>query len=1063
MKKLIDYFIERTSLVNAITVGIAVVGLLALWGMKRDLHPPFKFNYVQVSLSHPSGSAEEMERLVTYPLEEALRDIPELEEMTSKTRVGNSRIVLKFPQSVKNLSEKIEDIRGRVQSEMRLLPQGIRDIEVSQINDNEIFVASLGVTGIDSHNWEHHKFLDNFKNKLRSVSGINKVDSTLRPYHIFIRFDKSKLASKGVTVAQIRNAIRTELESNVIGFNSVNGKDWLLEFTQNPINPEVVKSIPLFGNSQGLGIKLGDVATIGFDLERNDKYHFLLNGQKAVEITVFKSSERDSMETFAEVKKELEKLEKPMGVSVQVLYDGPYFIQQQIDVLVSNGFGGLLLVLLMLSLTMGWKTSLMTAIGLPISYFGTFLILRLFGISMDLISMIAMILVVGNLVDDAVIFAERYNQLLIEGFSPKESASKAAKELIVPVSGTIATIICAFIPIIVIDSELSVIFMAIPIVVGVALLLSWFETFFVLPNHLSHFVRKPSAERATEFFHRMARVYKILLRHTLRFRYVYGLASLALLGFSLYTASKMPQDFSLSINAPQVEIFVTFRNENNFDKVQEVLKPLHESLLALPKEKLDFIETNLGWVWREGKAYRGPKYATVRLVLNKNESDIRSLRESVHKSVEDIVKNFKSSEVNEVKVVASERGSNNRRQNLATIQIRGRDEHAFRSARDEIIQTVENKGNVGQNVPPDDLGPTTFKFEPNLNSLRSFGMTKDDLGFQVQAQTGSVELMQTRDSGRWIRIYLEPEKLHEPTLEDLNRLMIQSPKHGDLFSVRNLGSWVPSGHSEGIEHKSGSRVLTMDFRFDGAKTNEQVVKAELESLIKPISSKHTGLEFKVIDANEQDKKGREWTGKIVLAAAILIYLILGITLRSWSQPFIVGLPIPFALIGVIWALKLHDFPLGLMAMIGLIGTMGVAVNDSIVMVHQINTLWKKFGERTADLIIEGAASRLRAITLTASCTLVGVFPTAYGIGGESGFTQPLAFSMGWGLSASLLLTLFIIPAMLLVLEDISKLTSRIKNKFKRKSSEQKSSLPEIIEHPAETGLSNRSKEVVSHL
>jgi multidrug efflux pump subunit AcrB len=136
--------------------------------------------------------------------------------------------------------------------------------------------------------------------------------------------------------------------------------------------------------------------------------------------------------------------------------------------------------------------------------------------------------------------------------------------------------------------------------------------------------------------------------------------------------------------------------------------------------------------------------------------------------------------------------------------------------------------------------------------------------------------------------------------------------------------------------------------------------------------------------------------------------------------------------GVIWALKFHGMSLGLMAMLGLIGTMGVAVNDSIVMVHQINLLWKKYGVKSADLVVDGAASRLRAIVLTASCTLIGVFPTAYGLGGESGFTQPLAFSMGWGLTASLGLTLFIIPAMLMVLNDISQLTLKIQNKIFKK-------------------------------
>jgi multidrug efflux pump subunit AcrB len=1027
MNRLIDLFIKKTSWVNGITLAIAISGLLALWGMKRDLHPAFQFNYIEVSLNYSSGSAAEIERLITYPIEESLRDLPDLEEMKSTTRVGQTRLVLKFPHSVKNIAEKIEDVRGRVQTQITQLPTGVRDIQVKRLSDNEIFLASIGIAGIQHHNWNHHQFLEILKSKLQAVNGVSKVESSLKPYHVFIRFDKAKLASHGVTVAQLRSLIRSELESNVIGFNSVSGKDWLLEYSHSPVNPERVAGIPLFENTQGYGLTIGDVAEVKFDLERNDRYHFLLNGKEAVEMVIYKSPQRDSIEAFNDVKAAMNAVAKPQGVSFQTLYDGPYFIQQQISVLVSNGFGGLILVLIMLGLAMGWKSSLMTAIGLPISYFGTFLVLRLFGISIDLISMIAMILVVGNLVDDAVIFAERYNQLLVEGEDPKLAASRAAKELIVPVSGTIATIICAFIPIIVIDSELSIVFFAIPIVVSVALLLSWFETFFVLPNHLQHYVKVPTAERATVFFHYLARGYRRILQHTLRFRYLYGLASLALLGGSLFVASKMPQDFSLQLNAPQVEVFVTLKEEHDFSDVQKILAPLHEKLLLIPKVQLDFIETNLGWVWREGKAYRGPKYATIRLVLNKNEVDVRSLREKVHQQVQTVLKAYKPPELAEAVAVASERGSNSRRNNLASVEIRGRDEGAFAAAKKDTIAVLTGQKDIGENVPPDDLGPKTYHFEPNASSLRSHGISREELAYQVQAQTGTVELLQTRYSGRWMKVFLEPSGLIEPSQGELNQLLIQSPRHGDSFSIQNLGHWKLAGFSEGIEHKNGSRILALDFRFDGTKTNEQVVKNQIEELIQPLSAKYPGLEFKVVDANEQDKKGRDWTGKIVLGAALLIYLILALTLRSWTQPLIVGLPIPFALIGVIWALKLHDLPLGLMAMIGLIGTMGVAVNDSIVMVHQINLMWEEAGRRTAEFIVEGAVSRLRAIFLTASCTLVGVFPTAYGISGESGFTQPLAFSMGWGLTTSLMLTLFIIPAMLLIFEDIANLFRKLRH------------------------------------
>lgn len=1028
MKRWIDFFIERTAWVNGVTIAIALSGLIALWGMKRDLHPAFQFNYINVSLNLPSGSAEEIERLVTYPLEESLRDLPDLEEMTSKTKVGGLSITLKFPFSVKNIAEKIEDIRGRVQSRIAELPPGVKDIEINRIADNDIFLASIGISGINEKLPEHHQFIDVLKSKLHSIKGINRVDSSLKPFHVFIRFNKSKLVENGVTVAQIREALRSELESNIIGFNSVSGKDWLLEYTRTPIEPANLRSIPLFENTDGHGLTIGDVASVTMDQDRKDHYQFLLNGEKAVELTLFKSPQRDSIDTFKDVQAVLASLTKPSGVSLQVLYDGPYFIQQQISVLVSNGFGGLLLVLVMLGLTMGWKSSVMTAIGLPISYFGTFLILRLFGISIDLISMIAMILVVGNLVDDAVIFADRYNQLLTEGIEPKAAASQAATDLIVPVTGTIATIICAFIPILLIESELSVIFFAIPVVVAVSLLLSWFETFFVLPNHLQHYVRTPSAERATLFFHYLARGYRRVLKHTLRFRYLYGLISLALLGFSLYTASKMPQDFSIELNAPQVEIFVTFKQDHDFQTVQSLLKPLHEKLLTLPKGQIDFIETNLGWVWREGKAYRGPKYGTIRLVLNKNEVDVRTLRKNVQNEVNEILKTYQPEEIREITAVASQRGDSVRRQNLATLEIRGRDEGSFAKAKADLMALLPHQKDIGDFVPPDDSGPQTFQFQPLSQALRSHGISRENLTYQIQAQTGSVELLQTRQAGRWIKLFIEPEEVREPQIKDLESLKIQSPRHGGIFPLQNLGRWQVAGFSEGISHKDGFRVLTMDFRFNGEKTNEQVVKGQMTELVQGLVQKYPGLEIKVIDANEQDKKGRDWTGKIILAAAILIYLILALTLKSWSQPLIVGLPIPFALIGVVWALKIHQLSLGLMAMIGLIGTMGVAVNDSIVMVHQINLLWQTAGRRTADLIIEGAASRLRAIFLTASCTLVGVFPTAYGIGGESGFTQPLAFSMGWGLLTSLLLTLFIIPAMLMVLEDMRSWFTRRPNK-----------------------------------
>lgn len=1028
MGRLIDLFINKTKWGNLITIFITIAGLAALFSMKKDLHPPFKFNYVRVSLAYPNASADEIERLITYPLEEKLRDVSDVEEISSKTKVGFVTITLKFPQSVKRINDKIEEIRGLIQPEIRLLPSGIRDFQVQQAGDSKIFLADLGVTGIDPKNMEHHNFVDSFIAKMKSVPGISEVESSLLPFHIFVKFDRQKLVEKNVSILQLQRAIRGELGGNTITHNSVSGKSWLLEFADKPVDLERIKNVEIHNNGGGYKTRVADVADVRFEPLKDEKYQFLYNGAPAVSLTVFKGEKYDAIKTFEELKKALKDVKTPPGVEQRVLYDGPYFIQQQIDVLVHNGFGGLLLVMLVLTLAMGWRSSLMTALGLPISYFGTFLILKAFGISIDLISLMAMILVVGNLVDDAVIFSDRYNQLLSEGLEPKEAASQAAKEMVVPVSGTLLTVVFAFMPIILIDSELSVIFFALPVVIASALFLSWFETFFILPNHLQHFVKVPTAEKATAFFHWLAGYYKVALRHTLKFRYVYGAASLALLGFSIFTASKMPQNFSLSINAPQVELAITFKDENSFDRILEILKPLHDNIKKIPPSELDFIETNLGWVYRDGKASRGPRFATVRLVLDKHEVDTKTLRQNVEVQVKNILETYKPSEIEEIVLLANERGSNDRRMNLSTIEIKGKDIESFSTVREEIIALVKKANGKLEYAKPDQDGPETFRFAINDKKVAGYGLNRENLSTEIRALTGYTEIAETRSQNRWMNVYLEPTSYGAPSLAGLNALKIQPFEEGQKLALAQLGAWVPVGFSEPIEHRGGSRTLKMDFRFDGKATNEQVVKNELKDLISPVIAKHQNLKIQVVDSNEQDKKGREWGLKVLVMAGIAIYLILSFTMGSFVQPLIVGLPIPFSIIGVIWALKFHGMQLGLMVMLGLVGTMGVAVNDSIVMCHQINLLWKKYGIQSAELIVEGAASRIRAMILTAGCTLIGVFPTAYGLGGESGFTQPLAFSMGWGLSTAVLLTLFVIPAMLMILNDIGGLINRFKAK-----------------------------------
>lgn len=1017
----IDFCIDRSRLVNSISLVICALGLLSLFFIKRDLHPPRRFNEVEVLAELVGASAEEVERLITYPLEEALRSVPQLKEINSKTRAGRVRINLIFPPSVDNLLEKIEFIRGRVQIALRDLPPEIRNVAVEERAEQTIFLASIAVTGIDPRNTDHQAAMVRLESAFRSVSGVVDVQSTMKPLHIFIRFDDRKLNQAGMTVSQIKTAIQSAVEPSTIGSMSLDGKEWLLEFASDKLDPVAVSKLPIIQTSEGVRRTIGDVATVDWDFERNEKYHFLLGGRPAVELTVFKSVESDAMEVFQNLKSQFNSIALPKGAEVKVLSDGPYFIKQQLDVLVSNGFTGLVLVLAMLSLIMGRKTALMTAIGLPVCYLGTFFALWVFGFTIDLISLVALILVVGNLVDDAVIFGERYNSLLESGVDPSNAAKTAGRELITPVTATILTIICSFAPIAVLDSDLSRLFRALPFVVGIALLLSWFETFFILPNHLRNYVKTVEPTHGTKLVGYLENKYRTALGHIIQNRYRYLPGISVIFVFSLYIASEMPQHFGLSVSAPQVEIQATFQEDLNFEEITRRLKPLHDIFGKLD-EDITVVESSVGEQFRNGQVLRGPRYVTIRLLLDKLESDVKPMRDRIKGKVAAVLEKEKIEGIASI-AIASRSGE--RRMSVASVELRGRDEIGFQEVKRLIANEVAGKGSIGAYRPPDSRGPVTYRFILNQDMVRIYDFSPEELSFQIQAATGSAEVSRTRQGGGWLKLFIEPSELKEPTVESLENIAIQSPKLGTRIPLNTIGRWQQGGHSDAIDHRGGVRIASVDFEYDDEKVNEQVVQSDLRKEVEKYQSRFPGVEISVVDANIEDAAGRTWILEVALIAGVLIFIIIAISLRSLIQPFVVCLPIPFAIVGVVWANYLGDMPITLMGMIGLIGTMGVAVNDSIVMVDQINRI--KHRDPSGDMkgrIVDGAVSRLRAIAVTASCTMLGVLPIAYGLVGESGFTQPLAYSMGWGLLSALLTTLFFVPAAIIAMEDLSAFLSK---------------------------------------
>lgn len=1032
MERLFKFFIDRSFLVNLITGFVCVVGLLVTFNMKRDLVPPFEFQSIKVTAAVPGAAPHEIEEFVAYPLEDALKGLPGMEKMVSTSKNGSLSMTLFFKASFDRMTETVEQVKSITLSVRPRLPKSVEYIDVVRARQDRVFLFWMAMKNFDEENVEHRQWIKKFEQTVSKIEGVVQVAPEIRPRDLYVEFDARKLEAYELSVSDIRASIAQAVSMMPLGQLAENEETWSFELQRTIKHPDELGELPVAGNRRGDVVRLKDVATIGYKLTAQAEI-YRMDGQPALGLVIRKDTNSDSIDLKKVVDKKIAEFNAalPAPLKIEPVVDGPRFIVQQLNVLYNNGLFGIVFVFLLLVLFLNWRTSLMVIWGLPISYLGTMIILHQMGIAIDLISIIGLILVVGILVDDAIIVSERYVENLSDGMPPKKAALEAVKDLIVPVTGTVLTTIVAFSPILLVKSEMSIILAAVPIVIIASLSLSWLESFFILPNHLAHFVpRQDKSSRRERVFESVKKVYKRMLQATVRFRY---LALAGLVGLSAATvvvAQKLKQDFDLNVNSEKVAIYPTLKKSDSLEETYAKIKAIEEFALKLPKEKVASVTTWVGGVWRDGRNQPGYRFSEISLYLHADESYPTKVKEEVKAAVQEALKTVKTDEFESIDVDEREYGDDEKKENIVSVRIKGGNDVEFKEIEDAIIaQSLKAEG-VLEHVPEADRYQTAWRFVPDAQRLVRYGFAGEDFALQIKNLFIRDELIETRAGGQKFFIYTKMLPQQPLEFEKLQAFEVVS-SNGRRVPLSRLGEWKNVKSLARISHHNGDRSLVVDFKFDDKKTNATKVKTDVSAALAGVSPLFPTYNIEVIDANEEETKSRAWAIRVALICLISVFMVLAVILGSLTQPFLVALPIPFGVLGIIWALYLHDLPMGLMALIGLVGTIGVSVNDSLIMVDQVNKLSARFGGLSKYTIIEGAVSRLRAIILTTVTTVGGVFPMAYSVGGESGFTQPLAFSIGWGLTFSTVLTLFILPAILAVYLDFTKIWMRVVLRFRK--------------------------------
>ncbi len=1046
MIRLARYFVNNSFLVNLITALIIAVGTLSLFSVKKGLAPPWERKQILIRANIDGASPSQVEEFLTFPIEQNIRDLSGIKRITSDSGQGWARIYVHLEDGLTDIRGLEQEIKDKITILRADLPKSVEDVVVRYRKDSDKWFSSYSILGFNENDDSHQNWLIDLKQRLRRINGLNRIYTSNNTKQIFVKLDNKKLSRYQISITDVQSKIREAFSIYPVGSVDKGSEEFLVEIKGKQLEAEDVGNIVIRATNSTDAIYLKNLGLVEKKLKTKEFYWFV-NGQKTVELTLFSSLDTDMLILKNEVAKffEVENERIPKGIELVITGDGPAFLERQIDALKTNSLFGLVLVCMVLLFFLGWKNAIMTTIGLPLCYGFTFTVLHFAGIKVDLISIVGMLLVLGILVDDAIIIAEQYSQNLEKGDSPSDAAVNAVKQMWMPVFGATLTTIAAFFPLLIGTDPGSKMMIGIPIVIIGALCISLFECFFILPNHLAHVVKEPKKSKF-DFNVYFKYQFSKILNFFLKWRYPFVVIFASFMGYSIYFAQQnIPMNFNLNISNERISIKAVLKNTKSLQDSREQLKILDNALARLDKSQFSHYESRIGKIWQYGEEKIGPEYNYFGVIFAQRDPLLNEHKDKIEKELRSMLPELKKSGLfKTLEIRRNFQGRDTDKTDQIEINIESYKPFEYYALSQQIIDKMKELKGVTAIDNENSSLIESWQFTPNYKKILQYGLSLSDLSLQLRSMVAKHRTYEYKTTGQVLNIYTYTEEGKKQTYQGLqNKTIILG--NGKVVALKELGEWKKVKKYKKISHANLKRKISMDIPFDKNLVKKENLIKEIKQNLKEISNHWPGIKMTVQDADEQSRENKKSISSKLLYAIIAIFFILAVILRSLIQPILICLAIPFGVIGVIWAFHLQGLTINMMAIIGIIGMAGVVVNDSLIMVNTINLLKRNEKSFTTKIIIEGATSRLRPIILTSLTTLGGVFPMAYAIGGDAGFTKMMAMSMGWGILFATALTLFLLPCFIKIQGDLLNLFSRFKSLKKIKNA---SAAIKEIERPA---------------
>jgi multidrug efflux pump subunit AcrB len=1024
----IAYITRHPTLANLLMLSLLLLGLLSLGSIKRETFPEFAPPYVTATVVYPGASPIEVEESLCLRMEDAVDGLGNVEEVKCDAQEGVASMTIKLDGKA-DIGRAIVDVQTQING-IKNFPSQIEPPIVKELDWAEP-VVDIAISADAS--WPHLKhYAEDLKRRLKIDAGVSLVSVIgFSDHQLRVELNQIDMRRLGLTATDIADEVGRQNVKIPAGNIELKDKNLLLRFDERKVTPAALKQTIVASTSDGSVVRLGDIATVTDRFEL-DEEHIFFNGQHAAILKVKKNKADDALRIKQKVSRfiEQERLRVPDGVNLTLTNDLSSLLKDRLDMMLTNGWQGIILVFFSMWLFFSLRYSFWVSAGLPVAFLGGIYLMSLFGVSINIMSLVGLLMAIGIMMDDAIVIAESIASHVDRGLAPHDAVVQGVKKVAPGVVSSFLTTILIFSSLLGLDGQMGAVLSAIPTVLIMVLSISLIEAFLILPNHLNHSLShvpkkapRPELKFKRDFLAAFETFRNTTLVNAVKFVVHWRYASVGItLGILLSSVALVAGGVLKFLPFPELdgdiaEVRIILPPGSPLSSTQEVVEQVILSAKETAarytldvEEGVELIEDiTAQFNFNADAGEKGPHVATVRL-------DLLSA-ETRNTLIEDFIEDWRDGTVElaaPLSMVFKQPTMGPAGRDIE-VRLLGDDLDMLKQASVSLQSYLAQFDGI--NGILDDMRPGKEEIKVSLRpGAEVFGID----GQLVANQLRSAFFGQRADE-----IQIGPENIEI-------EVRLNKEQAGDLHALANFpimlanGEQLPLSAIAKLEHQrsyvriqriNSQRSVTVMADVNNRKANSTETLAKIKSDWLPQATEdYPGVKVDFEGSAKETAKTGASLGKGFLIGIFGLFVILSFQFRSYLEPVVVMLAIPLSLIGVLWGHVLLGYNLSMPSIMGFISLAGIVVNDSILLVQYIRHHVDE-GDSVHEAVVSASRERFRAVFLTSLTTAAGLLPLLLETSLQAQVVQPLVVSIVFGIFASTLMVLFIIPCAYAILAD----------------------------------------------